>query len=229
MIDWQLLGEYFPAYVDIDAELSGGNYRRDAAESTYRHDDQDDDKRRNTVRISTRLTIIPEDGGSTRVEKEVQPSRRRKKSVQETTPVTEHSTDHTTTDMQQLQDKQCDRRRLARAARVHQLWLDTVASCTYGGLCTHFNEPSDEHGTCMHSPVLSDRTFQNNHPDDAGRLVSRVTGRGIIPYAHRSRWKQQTISRRRKRDATQTQTSKKIQKTQVHAIRITRRTYNPSN
>lgn len=229
MIDWQLLGEYFLPHVDIDAELGGGDYRRDAEQTPY---DNVSYTRRpdDALRLLAELSSVFEDRGSSGVEKGVSTGACAPKTTSETaTSESMHCTSDPDADVQWMQDVERDRRCAARAARLHQLRVDSAARCVYGGLCAQFHEPSDEHSACMHSPVLENRALQDNYSIDARGFEPTDRRRDIIAYASRTRWKQQTISRRRQHRAKKTRARKKIQKTQVHLNRFTWRSTNPTH
>lgn len=229
MINWQLLGEYFLPHVDIDAELGGGDYRRDAEQAPYDHVSYSHGSDE-ALRLLTELSGVSQDGGSGGVEEGVPTGASDTETASETaTPESMHSSSDSDADVQWLQDVERDRRCRARAARLHQLRVDSAARCVYGGLCTQFHEPSDEHSACVHPPVFTDRTLQDDYSIDAGGLEPSDRQRNVIAYASRTRWKQQTLRRRRKCSFKKAWTRTQIQKTSIHLNRFAWRSTNPAH
>lgn len=229
MIDWQLLGEYFLPHVDIEAELAGGNYRRDAEQVACGDVSYYDDRRDEALRLLAQLSVVSEDRGSLGMEKSLSTSSSSETASEASASVSEYSPCYSTPEVLRVSDDECDRRCTTRSTRVHKLWVDSAASCIYGGLCPQFYEPSHEHSACQHSPVFEGGSFQNDNSPDARRLSTSDPTRNTISYASRARWQRQTNSRKRKCNTKKARACKKIQKTSIHINRFTWRSRHPTN
>lgn len=194
-IDWCLLAAYIvPDYVDIDVELSGGDYRRDIDEATQREAQEDG----GCGGVSVECDGVSENWGPGWLEEDVRDQGTGAETpCEETSSESDDSSVFTDEDLQRLSSGRSDRRCSPRPVRVYSVWPDPATGCVYGGYCALQYGPIEEWESCAHPPLFEGGTLSQYHSINARRQQSRYHGRRVVPYASRARWEKLYKCRRR--------------------------------